>query len=649
MNSRRIVWLLLVLLLLALPVTASAQSKALYWQRLDVDIAVNLDGTVRIEETQEIVFTSGSFTFGTRNIDMNKLERISDVQVREGNRVYEQDSSGAPYTFSTRTSGGDFVIEWHFPETADSTHVYVISYTVQGALRYYEGGDQIWWKAVFPQRSFPVNSSVVTVNLPEGTSVQEAESYYAPSLVEKLDDRTIVFAADDRIGAGEQLEVRVEFTPDVVAGAPADWQQRADAEAAELERQAEFEATTQPIVNLAAIGVSLFFLIMGPVGLYALWYKRGRDVPVKLVADYLPEPPSDLPPSVAGTLVDEEADMEDILAGMVDLARRGVMEMEETEEKGFLGIGSTRDFVYRLKDRPATLRPYEKTLLDHIFGGRTERKLSDLKEKFYTAIPKLKKQLYQEVVDQGFFVKSPEAVRSTYAGLGIGALVAVVVLGICGLATLSRYTQFAICLPVSLGVSALGLIILGRFMPRKTEKGSEAAARWNAFKRYLQDIDKYTNLEEAQDIFERYLPYAIAFGLEKDFMDKFAQVQTPAPQWYQPVGGPVIIPGPRTIRPGVPGTASSGGGGRIGRAAPSAEGRPAPSLSDASRGMGSGLAAMSAGLGSMLSSASRTLSSRPAPKGGGGSGRGWSGGGGGFSGGGGFGGGGGGGGGGGFG
>ena len=624
MKLRQLSCLALLLLLLTAG-AASAQSKTLYWQRLDVDITVNEDGTFRVEETQEIVFTSGTFTYGYRDVDMRYLDDISDVEVREGNRVYQRSDSGAPYTFSTSIQGRYFRIKWHFPETGDSTHTYTIAYTVHGGLRYYDEGDQVWWKAVFPDRSFPVNSSRVTVHLPAGAEVQKFDSYGSPATAQQLDERTVAFTADGRIKPGQELEVRVQFTHGVVAGAPSAWQVEADKEAAELERQAEYDATVRPWVNLGVGALSLFFLIMGPVGLYALWYTKGRDVPVKLVADYLPEPPSDLPASVVGTLVDEEADMEDILAAIVDLARRGVIEMQEVEEPGLLGIGTKRDFIYRLKEVPDDLRPYEKTLLNEIFGRRRkERRLSDLKEKFYTAIPELKKQLYQEVVDLGFFHASPERVRSTYAGVGIGLLVLIGVAGFCSLVTLSQYTDFAICLPLSLGVSALGLILIARVMPRKTQAGSEAAARWNAFKRYLKDIEKYTNLEEAKEIFERYLPYAIAFGLDKEFINKFAAVEAPAPTWYQPVFVPMPHPG---WRPGG-GEPAPVTGGRMERAAPaSREGRPAPTLADASRGLGTSLASMSVGLGSMLTMASKTLSSRPAPSGGGGGG-GWSGGGG---------------------
>ena len=65
-------------------------------------------------------------------------------------------------------------------------------------------------------------------------------------------------------------------------------------------------------------------------------------------------------------------------------------------------------------------------------------------------------------------------------------------------------------------------IILAQFMPKRTDKGATAAAKWNAFKRYLSNIEKYTNVAEAKDLFDKFLPYAIAFGLEHSWVNKFA-------------------------------------------------------------------------------------------------------------------------------
>src|SRR4029079_14035782 len=87
---------------------------------------------------------------------------------------------------------------------------------------------------------------------------------------------------------------------------------------------------------------------------------------------------------------------------------------------------------------------------------------------------------------------------------------------------------------VVLFILSFALMYLARYMPRKTPKGSEAAARWNAFRRYLEHIEKYTNVAESKEQFEKYLPYAVAFGIDKTWVEKFARVNTPAPRWYTP-------------------------------------------------------------------------------------------------------------------
>jgi uncharacterized membrane protein YgcG len=216
------------------------------------------------------------------------------------------------------------------------------------------------------------------------------------------------------------------------------------------------------------------------------------------------------------------------------------------------------------------------------------------------------------VVQEGFFKASPERTRNTYAGLGIGGMVLTAILGVCGLAYLSTYTAYAFCLPLAIGVFFLGLTLLARYMPRKTQEGAEAAARWNAFKRYLANIEKYTNLEEAKEIFDKYLPYAIAFGLERGYVQKFAQVQTPAPTWYYPAGIPY---GTYRRAAGYPtlgekerkGTGEATPAGMLGER----EGTPVPSLDSMAGGMFRGLDSMSQGFFSMLDSVGHTLTSSP--------------------------------------
>jgi uncharacterized membrane protein len=596
-----------IILLLTITSLVQAQGKTLYWDRWDVDITIHPDGTFRVVEQQTIEFTSGTFQFGTRGIETSRLEGISAVEVSEGDRIFHESTTREPWTFTTYMEGSEFKIQWFFPPTSDSRHTYTIAYTVSGGLRYYTEGDQLWWKAVVSDRAFPVHASRVTVHVPEPAEIQNWDAYGTPARAQKLDERTVAFEATEEIPAGQEFEVRVQFTPGVVAGEPPAWQAQADAEAAALERQARW----RPVIDLAMLTLGLLFLLGGPAVLYLLWYTRGRDVPVKLPADYLTEPPSDIPAGMAGTLLDERADMKDIIATIVDLAHRGVIAIEEVEEPGFLGIGAHKDFVYRLQRPPEGLRPYEQTLIQEFFGGRAERRLSDLKNKFYTAIPKLQSQLYQEVVRAGYFRANPESVRGLYMGLGITGLIITALSGVFLAGALASYTHWAMCPSIGLGATFLGLIVLARAMPRKTAEGSEAAARWRAFRRYLEQIEKYTNLEEAKEIFERYLPYAIAFGLEKDYVRKFAAVNAPAPTWYtpyspQPAWRPTVRS--REPKPGerAPGRASE-------KPSPGRAGEGVPSLEGMTRGTFQGLEAMTGGLFTMLNSAATVLSSQPAP------------------------------------
>ncbi|MFN3762946.1 MAG: DUF2207 domain-containing protein, partial [Anaerolineae bacterium] len=116
---------------------ALAQSKTFVWERLDVEITVLKSGDFLVQETQVIRFTSGTFTYGYRAIPASRLTSISDVGVWE---------DGQPCQVSVTKKEGEYRIRWEMPAPrANSRHTYVVRYRVHGGLRYYDGGDQLWW------------------------------------------------------------------------------------------------------------------------------------------------------------------------------------------------------------------------------------------------------------------------------------------------------------------------------------------------------------------------------------------------------------------------------------------------------------------------------------------------------------------------
>jgi len=540
-----VLWVLLLLAITASPVlapVAHAQDQTLVWQRFDVDIEVMHDGTFTVAEHQQIRFTSGTFHGGYRNIPINNFDYIDDWAIKDdAGNVYAltNSSSEDPYTFTVDQQSGQYVINWYFPGISNTTQTYTLSYQVHGGLRFYEKGDQVWWKAIYRDRSFPVLDGKVRVIVPDGATIQQWSAYIndadargsaTATLLEG--NQAIVYELQRRLDAGEELEVRVEFTPGIVDGTAPAWQAAADAAAAQRAQQIAFQNRWGPPTTLALCAFALLFLFGGPALVYLLWYRRGRDKPVTQVAEYLPEPPSPLAPGMAGTLLDERVDMEDIIATLVDLARRKAISITEVKEEGFLRTGT--DFTYRRERTDVPMMEYETKLLDAVFGQSDQRDLSDLKNKFYTKLDGIKRAMYDEVVKEGYFPRNPDSVRSQFGCLGMALLAVAALVGFTMFAIFSSLSDYGFAPAVGLGITAIALIVVAQYMPRKTDKGSEEAARWQAFKTYLRKIDKYSNIEEQKEIWDRYLPYAIAFGIDREYMDKFAQVDAPIPGWYFP-------------------------------------------------------------------------------------------------------------------
>ena len=591
---RTAVTLLLALLLVTLftPGSVMAQTKSFYWERFDVEITLLENGDMVIEETQVLNFSGEPFTFGYGSIltgSVGNNDNITDIQLREGDLNYVESSSNAPGTFEVDKSRDSVRIDWYF-EPALGQRTYTFSYVVQGGVivgSLDEGsGDQIFWKAIPSDHPGRIQNSTVTIRLPEGVEPQrylddgtylvEGLAAGDSNLVEtQVSDngRIITYKLTQPLLTGQALEVRVQFPHGLLDIPTPDWQQRQQ---------------NSDVYALIGIVLSALVMLGGPLAVLALWYVRGRDPDTGLIVpEYIAEPPSSLPPAVVGTLVDEKADMRDIVSTLVDLAQRGYISISENRAKN-------HTFTLENESR-AGLRPYESQFLKDIFGRKKERKLSELRYKFANKLPALRKMLYEELISEGLVDRSPEKVRTSYVVWASLIFVVAVIAFIALAAILPEETAFVSCCATgALLVTAVFLGVVGRHMPNKTAKGTDEKAKWDAFRKYLQNIEEYQEIETAGDIFEKYLPYATAFGLDRSWIRKFSGVpRTPVPLWYTPYGYT------RPMQHGSDGRPSSGSG-----TAPTL-----PSLDSAATGMAGGLESMSTGLTRMLNSTASTMRS----------------------------------------
>ena len=524
--------------------------------RYDVDVTVLDGGALEVVEQLTLDFGGGPFRHGYRDVPLDRAGGIRDVQVGEPGQPY-QPGVERPRTYATTRRGDVLRIDWWFPPTSNRTRTFEIRYRAEGALRVYPDGDQVYWQAVGADHGYPIQLARVQVQLPAAVSADQLKlaAYSERQRVtsQQVDPQTVAFETRD-LGPETGLTVRVQVPHGLVAAQPPVWQ-------AEADRDDYLSQTVRPALNFVFLVLGLLIPAAGLASLALLWRTRGRDPDLAPGAPTVSTPPSDLPAPLAGTLLDEQADVQDAVATLVDLGNRGVLRMTQIQDQTWMGPPQDYE-VERLQKDDAGLREHERLLLITLFGEGDQVRLSQARGTFAAAIPGIQAALHKEVAQEGLFVENPDLVRSRYRQGGI--LIAVV--GVIGAifvgGWLAPYTDLG-WLPFA-GLLLLGGVLLwsAPHMPQRTRAGALAAQRWAAFRRHLTGLT--TGADAAGgDEFQRYLPYAVAFGLDRAWMERFAATGAPAPGWYQG-GGPVIVGTPGWYPWGWGGY-SGGDGGSVGR------------------------------------------------------------------------------------
>jgi len=259
-------------------------------------------------------------------------------------------------------------------------------------------------------------------------------------------------------------------------------------------------------------------------------------------------PPAGVQPGMVGTLVDESADTVDVSATVVDLAVRGYLRIEESQTGGM--FSRTDWTLTRLVADPSQppLRAWESTVLEGVFADSNPVQLSALKTHFAITLATAKQQMYDDVVQRGWFRRNPGSQRSGWQALGfllIGAGVASAVWLGGATSDIDRTAGLGIGIPsgvvlgVGLLVSGLVMRVLGARMAARTAEGSAVNAQSLGFRRYLETAEAgQIRFEEAQSIFSRYLPYAIVFGVADRWAGTFQKVAEAA----EAAGQPLVMP-----------------------------------------------------------------------------------------------------------
>jgi uncharacterized membrane protein YgcG len=509
--------------LLALP----ARARQLRLERLDAEILVDPDGRVEVTETIHAQFI-GSWHGLYRTIPVEyvtpqgmnyslflNLERITD-------------GSGAPLRYESSREGRYRKLKIYVPGAEDARKTIVIEYQVLDALRFWENYDELYWNVTGDEWDVPIEDATARVVLPEGTTGIRVNAYTGAY-------GSTASNADTEI-AGNGVEVRLRRPLGYHEGftAAVAWDKGFVREPSKFDRVTLFLRSNWVFLFPVAAFVWLFWL----------WYTRGRD-PRRgpIAAQYTP--PEGLTPGEAGTLVDNSANMRDINATIVDLAVRGFLRIEEKQSEHLMGLWSDKDYTFRLlkpRQEWSTLKDHERKLLDGLFpDGVDVMDLSELHNRFYTALPSIRSDLFNALVLRGYYRRRPDSVRQAWIGRGV--IISVIIAW--GGARSGAHFGMA-PLPFVLAGILTGAVIcaFGWFMTAHTAEGVDALAHVLGFEDFLNHVeaDRFNRTDKTPEMFEKFLPYAMALGVEKNWSKAFQGLYTQPPQWYSGSFGSAFFP-----------------------------------------------------------------------------------------------------------
>ncbi|MCG3179848.1 MAG: hypothetical protein BIFFINMI_02194 [Phycisphaerae bacterium] len=395
--------------------------------------------------------------------------------------------------------------------------VYRIHYSVQRAFIWEQDYCSLRWNATGTEWGVPIGAAVVTVRLPREMTDEEVTysawtgafgSRASNATKARVDAQTLQLATGV-LDAHEGITVRV----DVPAGAIA---------RPSLAKRAKWFLTDNFVYGL---------LLAVVFACAASWWIHGRDLPGRgsVMVEY--QPPPGLGPCEVGTLVDERFDMRDLSSILIDFAVRGFLTIEEIEDRGLLT--AHRDYIFRKKNEPQDLKPYEKRIYDELFHFGDEVLLSNLRFEFYPVVRDVRMMIYDGLTRQRYFDGNPDVIRTRFFGGGLAmTLLALIGLSMLQFKLLGRV--FFVPVIITGLLSGIVLFVTGRVMPRRTRKGRVALEQILGLEEFIRraELDQI-DAGDRRGVFERLLPYAIALNLHERWARKFQGLYTAPPDWYQ--------------------------------------------------------------------------------------------------------------------
>jgi uncharacterized protein (TIGR04222 family) len=419
-----------------------------------------------------------------------------------------------------------------------ATATYVISYDVTGAMRSFNGYDEFFWDG--PGFGNPLIKEVkITTMVPGGA--QDATCFVGPPRSTTA-CQTMKFTkggeatfGQTNVAPGESVSVGVKITPGLVAD-----------NKPHMEPNGSKLSPAERVGAIALAAVTLLITVGAPIVGMVWWRKNGRDqryadlapgtVPVageesRIVPNDpdIPIPVAFYPPRIpvaeAGLLIDGQVDTRETAATIIDLAVRGALTVQSYGKE---------DFQVTLVDPDKAAAPHEMVLLTALFDGEPPGTVKDLSApgSMANAHEQMRDSVRNQVASRGWFRKVPSAAATSGFGFGLIAIGIFVSFAV-------GFWLLLLLIPLLPIVITFAVIRSKLKRGQRTADGRAVCDQVEGFRTYLATAEAdQLKFEEGEDIFSKYLPWAIIFELADRWAkicgDLVAMGRLPneTPYWY---------------------------------------------------------------------------------------------------------------------
>jgi uncharacterized membrane protein YgcG len=504
-----------VLLLVVASAAAVAQGKSWHVADFKDTISISADGSALVSEKITLVFAGQWHGIhrsipveypGPKGSNYTLFLKVLSVTDDNGNKLkYESSKSGAYRD-----------LKIYIPDAVDATRVVNIDYTVRNGIRHFDDYAEFYWNITGNDWPVPIDHASAFITLPENAAGGlRAQAFTGAYGSKESDADAQVNGADVSVETTRKLPMRGGLTIDIyippgIVQVPSSF------------TKFWWFIGSNPILLLPLLTLAV---------MWALWYTVGRDPDPGMSVAPQYEPPKGMTPAEAGTMLDDTIHPRDITSTIVDLAVRGYIKIEEKVDT-FL-VFHHKDYVFHNLKGDAgwgpELAPHERVMMENIFAGGGEVRLSSLKNRFYTAIPAIRTDIMSALKNKGVYQLDPESANGYSIAAAIAIALVVVGVQVMGWANLFYSVPLVI---VSVLISAFIWWLFARQMTAKTVTGARIHIAVLGFQEFMNRVDKDRIQRMPPDTFEKFLPFAMALGVEHHWAQAFDGIVKDPPSWY---------------------------------------------------------------------------------------------------------------------